>query len=54
MHCGHCSQLYTITEWPLTDTVGYFELTLFRVNGFCLFYGAKWENNDEDAVSDEG
>lgn len=53
MYCVQCSQLYTITDCPFTDTKAYFRLTLFSTNGLWLFYRAKWENNDEDTVSDE-
>lgn len=54
MYCVQCSQLYTITDWPFRDTEAYFRLTLFSINGLWLFYRAKWENNDENTVNDEG
>lgn len=52
MYCVQCSQLYTITDCPFTDTKAYFRLILFGINGLRLFYRAKWENNDEDTVND--
>lgn len=54
MYCVQCSQLYTITVWPFRDTKAYFRLTLFCRNGLRLFYRAKWENNDENTVNDDG
>lgn len=54
MYCVQCSQLYTIIDWPFRDTKAYFRLTLFSINGLWLFYRAKWENNDENTVNDEG
>lgn len=53
MYCVQCSQLCTITDWPFRDTKAYFRLTLFSRNGLWLFYGAKWESNDEDTRGDK-